>query len=136
MGYVRNIDDVLQDPELPAIVRDLTRRVQEEEKLREKYYALIHEDCKAEFINGEIIYQSPVRTGHWAVSMELSAQLHHFVKEHDLGMVGVEKVMIKMTRNNYEPDICFFTKEKSDRFEEDQMIFPVPGFSIDISSLW
>ncbi|MEZ4684801.1 MAG: Uma2 family endonuclease [Bacteroidia bacterium] len=134
MSYVRNIDDLLQDPELPAIVRDLTRRVQEEEKLREEYYALVHEDCKAEFINGEIIYQSPVRTGHWAVSMKLSSQLHQFVKKHDLGMVGVEKVMIKMTRNNYEPDICFFNKEKSIDFKEDQMIFPVPDFVVEIIS--
>ncbi|MEY4539280.1 MAG: hypothetical protein RLZZ306_1037, partial [Bacteroidota bacterium] len=30
---------------------------------------------------------------------------------HQLGFVGIEKIMITLTRNDYEPDICFFKKE-------------------------
>lgn len=134
MSQASYIEKLLQDPELPTIVRDLTKRVEAEEKLRKEYYALVHEDCKAEFINGEIIYQSPVKAGHWKVSMELSSQVHAFVKEHNLGIVGVEKVMVNMTRNNYEPDICFFSNEKASGFTQDQMLFPAPDFVVEIIS--
>lgn len=42
--------------------------------------------------------------------------------------------MIGLTRNDYEPDICFFSAEKSKHFTEDQMIFPAPDFVVEILS--
>ncbi len=66
--------------------------------------------------------------------MHLSSQLHEFVKKHALGEVGVEKVMIRLTRNDYEPDICFFGKEKAKDFAPDQMLFPAPDFIVEITS--
>ena len=42
--------------------------------------------------------------------------------------------MITLTRNDYEPDICFFRKEKSDNFIEKQTLFPAPDFIIEILS--
>ncbi len=66
--------------------------------------------------------------------MHLSSQLHEFVKKHDLGEIGVEKVMIRLTRNDYEPDICFFSKEKAKDFTPDQMLFPAPDFVVEIIS--
>ena len=37
--------------------------------------------------------------------------------------------MITLTRNDYEPDICFFKKEKSDDFVENQTLFPAPDYN-------
>ena len=53
---------------------------------------------------------------------------------NDLGKVAVEKALIALTRNDYEPDICFFSKEKAASFTDDQMIFPAPDFVVEILS--
>ena len=42
--------------------------------------------------------------------------------------------MISLTRNDYEPDLVFFSKEKYDTFTEDQMLFPAPDFVVEILS--
>ena len=42
--------------------------------------------------------------------------------------------MIELTRNDYEPDIVFFSKEKSNQFTDDQMLFPAPDFVVEILS--
>ncbi len=126
------IDELHHQPDFPAAVEELQKRLEQEKAKRQEYYALIHEDVKAEFINGEIVYQSPVKRKHWKVSIRLSSLLHSFVEKNDLGEVGVEKVMISLTRNDYEPDIVFFLKEKAGQFEPDQMHFPPPDFVVEI----
>lgn len=50
-----------------------------------------------------------------------------------LGFVGHEKMMIQLTRNDYEPDICFFLEEKSRDFKPDQMLFPAPDFVVEVT---
>ncbi len=101
---------------------------------RIEYYELIHENVKAEFINGEIIYRSPVMRRHWKVSMKVSGRLNNHSETNDLGEVGVEKVMISLTRNDYEPDIVFLLKEKSSQFTLKQMHFPAPDLVAEILS--
>lgn len=128
------IESVYRTPNAAFIVQNLQQRFKSEAEKRREYYALVHEDTKAEFINGEIIYQSPVKMQHWDVSMELSAQLHNHVKKYKLGKVGVEKVMISLSRNDYEPDICFFSAERAAEFAPDQMNFPAPDFVVEIIS--
>ncbi|MBK7873600.1 MAG: Uma2 family endonuclease [Saprospiraceae bacterium] len=127
-------EDLLAQPDAALILKELTQVLEAEKAKRKEYYALVHEDTKAEFINGEIIYQSPVKRKHWLVSAKLSARLITFVEQHQLGEVGVEKVLISLTRNDYEPDICFFRKEKASAFKKDQMHFPAPDFVVEILS--
>lgn len=127
-------EDLLAQPDAALILKELTQVLEAEKAKRKEYYALVHEDTKAEFINGEIIYQSPVKRKHWLVSAKLSARLITFVEQHQLGEVGVEKVLISLTRNDYEPDICFFRKEKAATFGKDQMHFPAPDFVVEILS--
>ena len=91
--------------------------LEKEQTRRAEYYALVHEDVKAEFINGTIVYQSPVRRRHWLVATRLAARSSEYVEKNQLGEVGAEKVMISLTRNDYEPDIVFFSREKADAFE-------------------
>jgi Uma2 family endonuclease len=116
------------------IISAVEERLRSESEKRREYYDIVHENIKAEFINGEIIFHSPVKKRHWTVSMELSARLHNWVKDRDLGIVGVEKVMVSLTRNDYEPDICFFSKERAAAFNEEQMKFPAPDFVVEILS--
>ena len=42
--------------------------------------------------------------------------------------------MISLTRNDYEPDICFFKKEKSAKFKEGQKLFPAPDMVVEVLS--
>jgi len=81
-------------------------------------------------VNGEIVLHSPVM--HGDVTVLLFPLIHAHVNLNDLGFVGVEKIMISLTRNDYEPDICFFHKEKSQTFSPDQLHFPAPDFVVEI----
>lgn len=89
---------------------------------------------KAEFINGEIVLHSPVKKRHFSVTDLLSSLLSFYVRINKLGRVATEKAMIALTRNDYEPDLVFFSKEKYDTFTDDQMLFPAPDFVVEILS--
>ena len=121
-------------PDALLIIERIQCAIREEASKRHEYYDLIHEDHKAEFINGEIVFHSPVRKAHWHVSTRLLTRLNVHVEEHNLGIVGSEKVMITLSRNDYEPDICFFRKEVADQFTDEQLRFPAPDFIVEILS--
>jgi Uma2 family endonuclease len=121
-------------PDALLIIERIQWAIREEASRRHEYYDLIHEDHKAEFINGEIVFHSPVRKAHWHVSTRLLTRLNVHVEEHNLGIVGSEKVMITLSRNDYEPDICFFRKEVADQFTDEQLRFPAPDFVVEILS--
>ncbi len=124
----------MAQPTAPTIVKQVQDRLEEERLKRIAFYELIHEDIKAEFVNGEVFYQSPVVKMHTDGTAGLFNLLHNYVNEHDLGFVGIEKVMITLPRNDYEPDICFFTNEKSQHFTKKTMHYPVPDFVAEVLS--
>ncbi len=128
------IENVYHAPNAAFILKSVQHRLKTEAEKRREYYALVHEDTKAEFINGEIVYQSPVRMRHWDASTMLVTYLNSHVIKHKLGKVGVEKVMISLSRNDYEPDICFFSAQRAADFAPDQMHFPAPDFIVEIVS--
>lgn len=128
------LEELQASPDALLIIDRIQRSIREETTKRHEFYALIHEDHKAEFINGEIVFHSPVRKAHWAVSTRLLTRLNVHVEEHNLGIVGSEKVMITLSRNDYEPDICFFRKEVADQFTDEQLRFPAPDFVVEILS--
>jgi Uma2 family endonuclease len=128
------LEPLLKHPEAPLLLERFQDRMLLEQKQRRDFREWIDDAQKAEFINGEVIMHSPVKRRHWKVSGFLSTLLNVYVGVNHLGTVGVEKVMISLTRNDYEPDICFFNSEKSADFTEDQMLFPAPDFIIEILS--
>lgn len=122
------------EPDMVLAIKILQEEIKKEKKARLEFYDLIHEDIKAEFINGETVLHAPVASKHWRISMDLSSQMHQFAKNNNLGVVGVEKVMIKLTRNDYEPDIVFFSNEKAKYFTNNQLLFPAPDLAVEILS--
>lgn len=128
------VDKLKHSPHLKIIMQKIDESLREERERRQAFYELIHENVKAEFINGDIVYQSPVKQSHWNASANISATLIQFVKNNNLGKIAVEKAMISLSRNDYEPDICFWRKEVADSFTADQMHFPAPDFIIEIIS--
>lgn len=128
------IEPIRRSPRLPEIIKELEAYWQAEQKKRYAFWAEHDENLKAEFIEGEIIYHSPVYGRHWKVSTNVLTYLLPHVNANKLGEVAVEKVMIRCTRNDYEPDVCFWAKEKSKDFQLKQSAFPPPDFIIEILS--
>ena len=56
-----------------------------------------------------------------------------FVSARKLGVVQFEKALVGLTRNDYEPDICFWIASRAG-FAPDQMIFPAPDFVCEVLS--
>jgi Uma2 family endonuclease len=106
----------------------------DENKRRQRLYNDIDEQMKIEFINGEIITHSPVRREHNEATGLLYKLVDTFVRKNKLCFVGFEKIMTVFTRNDYEPDIVFFDKEKSKLFTKKQVLFPVPDFVVEVLS--
>ena len=128
------VEQIKHSLDFMTVFQQLQEAVEIEKAKRQEFYDLIHENINAEFINGEIILHSPVMRRHWKVSSSLSARLISHVEDNDLGEVGVEKVMIRLTRNDYEPDIVYFGKAKSSLFTERQLLFPAPDLIVEILS--
>ncbi len=128
------LEKLVKSPNALKIIEEAQSVFEKEKIERQKFYDLTHENFKAEFINGEIIFHSPVRLPHWDVSMKLSSMLHVYVTSKALGKVGVEKVMVRLTRNDYEPDICYYDNEKVAKFTSNQLLFPAPDFVVEILS--
>ena len=127
-------EELKKQLDLPVILQEINAYWQEEERKRVEFFNLIHENQKAEFINGEIIFHSPVGNRHWGACTNIGAYLAVFVNENKLGKVGVEKVLIHCTRNDYEPDVVFFGPEKAGHFKPDQMLHPAPDLAVEVLS--
>lgn len=130
----RELQYLLDSPRLPFIARRIDAVLADEAQRRREFYAAISEGDKAEFINGEAIFHSPVKLRHNAASGNLYRMLSSYVGLHRLGYVGFEKIMVSLTRNDYEPDICYFNQAKSAEFRPDQMRFPAPDMIVEVLS--
>jgi len=127
-------EQLVRSPRLRLYARRIQDILAEEQTQRQRFYDTVAEDAKAEFINGEILIHSPVKLEHNRVSKLLLVLLDTYVSTRDLGFVGHEKLMISLTRNDYEPDICFFGKPKAEHFTPDQVRFPAPDFIAEVLS--
>ncbi|MCU0470299.1 MAG: Uma2 family endonuclease [Arcicella sp.] len=128
------LQPIINSPELPKYIQKLTEIYQYEQKKRTAFYNLITEDDKAEFINGKAIFHSPVKKKHSDALDFLQTLVSPYVRLNKLGRVYVEKLMIELSRNSYEPDLCFFEQKRVKQFDEEQMLFPAPDFIVEIIS--
>lgn len=128
------LDKIMDLPDAPALVKQVTEKLNDENQRRHQFYNDIDEQMKVEFINGEIITHSPVRREHNEATGLLYKLVDTFVHKNKLGFVGFEKIMTTFTRNDYEPDIVFFNTEKSNSFTKKQVLFPVPDFIVEVLS--
>ena len=128
------LEQLKHSPRLPEHVDGLLAFLKEEQEKRQDFYEWLTDDIKAEFIEGEVIVHSPVVIEHKIATKNLSYLLDTCVEKFELGFVGLEKILFKAVRNDYEPDICFFNKTKAKDFIKGFMFFPVPDFAIEILS--
>lgn len=128
------VEQTLAMPDAVLFVRKVQSALEAEQAKRRHFYEIVEENRKMEFINGEIIFHSPVKLQHNDATGLLYMLMKWFVNKHKLGFVGIEKVMVSLTRNDYEPDICFFGLEKAKNFKRKQMQFPAPDFVVEVLS--
>lgn len=128
------LKDIIESPKLPDYVNELQQYLLQEEARRNAFYENVRNDEKAEFINGEVIYHSPAKHKHTLVVGNLNYLLTRYVRKSKAGVVTSEKSLIKLRRNDFEPDICFFRKEVADNFKPDTMFYPVPDFVAEVLS--
>lgn len=89
---------------------------------RHEFWAHMDANIKAEYIQDEIIYHSPVYGRHWNASTNILVFLIPFVKINKLGRIGVEKVMVRLNRNDYEPDIFFGEKVQQTHLSKSNLL--------------
>ena len=132
------MDDILQpilhSPRLKEYMNELSSYIKREEEKRRRFYETISEQEKAEFINGEVVYHSPVIRKQNQTTGRLYTLLHTWVYSNQLGFVGIEKILIRLSRNDFEPGICYFRREVADTFSDKTMFFPAPDFIAEILS--
>ncbi|HFA48881.1 MAG TPA: Uma2 family endonuclease [Bacteroidetes bacterium] len=124
----------MEQPDAVLIVKQVRDKLKTEQQKRQEFYESINEKDKVEFINGEVVYHSPVVKKHNVATGLLYKLMESYVSLKELGFVGIEKIMATFTRNDYEPDVCFFNKEKAAHFSDDQMHFPVPDLIVEVLS--
>ncbi|MCY7291581.1 MAG: Uma2 family endonuclease [Ferruginibacter sp.] len=130
----KKIEDLKHAPNLPLVVDELLSFLEEEKKKRANFLDNLHEDVKAEFIEGEIILNFPAKRKHYLIVGWLSKLLRTYVDINELGEVSTEKVLIHLTRNNFEPDLVFFNSEQVAGFDKNTMVHPAPMFAVEILS--
>lgn len=128
------VEKTLEMPDAVLFVQKIESALKAEEKKRRYFYEIVEENKKMEFINGEIIFHSPVKLQHNSATSSICNLLKTYVIKNNLGFVGVEKIMISLTRNDYEPDVCFFGTEKAKNFTKRQVRFPAPDLVVEVLS--
>ncbi|MBC8155102.1 MAG: Uma2 family endonuclease [Bacteroidetes bacterium] len=125
---------LLESPKAPQIIQQVQAILADELNRRRAFYEWMDEDMKAEFINGEIIVHSLALEKHNAAVMFLGTLLNVFVSERNLGTVRVEKALVELTRNSYEPDICYFGPIKAATIQPDLLYYPAPDLVVEVLS--
>lgn len=125
---------LLESPKAPQIIQQVQAILNDEKKRRQAFYEWMDDDVKAEFINGEIVVHSPALDKHNSAVLFLSTLMNVFVMERSLGIVRAEKALVELTRNSYEPDICYFGPTKAADIKPDLLYYPAPDLVVEVLS--
>ena len=128
------IEPLTRSPRLPLLLQELSGFVAQEAQRRQRFYDEMSEEHKMEFINGEVVVQSPAKLKHLDATHHLLRLIGTYVTVHALGKVCSEKALVCLTRNDYEPDIVFFGPAKAATLEPNQMKFPAPDLVVEVLS--
>ena len=129
-ALLKQLDD---EPNLIGVRRWIDEKIAREADRRQEFLDWLDESKKAEFINGEVVVHSPERLGHGRVIKHLLFLLDPFVEHRDLGLVDQNK-LVRLPRNDYIPDLCYWPKEVADTFDDETTVFPPPALAVEVLS--
>jgi Uma2 family endonuclease len=128
------ISPIIHSPQLAEITQRLQQTLDDERRLRNKFYSDMTPELKIEFIDGEVILHSPARLIHLEVTSWIHTLLHTFVSVHQAGKIVSEKCLVVFPRNDYEPDIVYFSPAKAQALQAETMKFPIPDLVVEVLS--
>ena len=128
------IEPIRHSPQLVEAVGLLQRQIEVEAQSRARFYEEMTPSQKIEFIAGEVILHSPARNRHLDATGLLFTLLGTYVRANKLGTVKSGKCLCTFPRNDYEPDIVFFSAEKAAKLQPDTLKFPIPDFVVEVLS--
>jgi len=126
--------DLLEIPDLPMLLEKLHHHLDDEKIQRQEFRSWVTEEMKAEFINGSVVMHSPASEDHNEATSNLHGVMSFYVNLHKKGKVRIEKALVGMTRNDYEPDIAFWRKEVAAHFQPNMNVYPIPDLVIEVLS--
>jgi Uma2 family endonuclease len=128
------LEPLVRSPRLIHYLDELSEIVRQEAEARRRFRETLDEDVRAEFINGEVITHMTARHAPTMTVRNLSLLLNAVTERRQLGLVLQEQAMTAFTRNDYAPDICFWTAEKSKTFIGATTVYPVPDLIAEVLS--
>jgi len=128
------LEPLRHSPQLVEAVDLLSRQIAQERERRAKFYSEMTPEQKIEFIDGEVILHSPAKNRHLDATALLMNLLSNHVRARGLGTVKTEKCLCVFPRNDYEPDIVYFSPEKTADLTPDTLQFPIPDFVVEVLS--
>ena len=129
-----SLNQILEMPNAAVLAERLNLTLAKEKQKRLRFYETIDADKTMEFINGEVVIHSPSRLMEISASNGLMILLNTFVIKNQLGFVGCGKLLISLSRNDYMPDVCFFSRAKARKFTKEQEYFPAPDIAVEVLS--
>ncbi len=126
------LENLVRSPKFLDYVDELNEFRRCEDAARRRFRETLDEDVRAEFINGEVITQMSSRDRHMLSVDYIAALVKLFVRSRKRGAVRVEQALTEFPRNDYAPDICFWSTAKSLHFTGETMLYPVPDFICEV----
>jgi Uma2 family endonuclease len=105
-----------------------------EAEARQRFRESLDEDVRAEFINGEVVIQMTSRDEHTTTIRNLGRLLDIFLQIRQLGAVRTEQALTDFVRNDYVPDICYWSCAKAALLNKGTTSYPVPDFICEVLS--
>ena len=116
------------------VYAEVERVLEREQKDRAKFRQWLRPDIKAEFILGDVIVHSPALEGHNAAVFRTSMLLGTYCTFTGEGQVRIEKALVETERNDFEPDVSVWLKERADAFTPDMKYYPAPDLVVEVLS--
>jgi Uma2 family endonuclease len=125
---------LLHCSDFPEMLASLNEAWAAEQQRRRVFREELTPEMKAEFIEGQVHMHSPAMAQHIMATKNLAVLLNSWVVGHRLGLVTIEKALVCLARNDFEPDIAFFGVEKAAKIKPADMQFPAPDFIVEVLS--
>ena len=127
-------DFVLRQVRRPAeFIEELRSAYEAELARRDAFVDALTPDVKAEWINGQAVYRSPAREAHNAAVNGLATALNNYSLNRTRLLVRIEKAMIALAENRFEPDICVWVAAHTE-IAPDTVLYPRPDLVVEVLS--
>jgi Uma2 family endonuclease len=129
------LEPLVRSPKFINYLNELNGFLRREELARQQFRQKADgETRRAEFINGEVVYQRVARDNHSTTVHHLGRLLSVFVEANQLGAVRVEQALSGFTRNDYQPDVNFWGNKKAAMLKAGTLLYPPPDFIAEVLS--